>query len=156
MYVCKDSSHPYKQETRGLDIIQATSFFPWWLLLSFFKNILKNWICKTSWNILTNPEKSEALFHSTSGFMQLLGTTFLLKFSNQIFNRHLNPSYGPVSQAFLTWPKQNIQSLRRILQARIVYLIIPRVTAFASFHTTRSKKNNVPWEYTHYIHQKSC
>ena len=30
-----DSPHPQKQETRGLDTIQATSFFPWWLLLFF-------------------------------------------------------------------------------------------------------------------------
>ena len=28
-----DSLHPHKRETRGLDTIQATSFFPWWLLL---------------------------------------------------------------------------------------------------------------------------
>ena len=27
-----DSPHPHKQETRGLDAIQATSFLPWWLL----------------------------------------------------------------------------------------------------------------------------
>ena len=26
---------PHKQETRGLDTIQATSFFPWWQLLFF-------------------------------------------------------------------------------------------------------------------------
>ena len=26
---------PHKQETRGLDTIQATSFFPWWILLFF-------------------------------------------------------------------------------------------------------------------------
>ena len=34
---CTDSHspHPHKQETRGLDTIQVTSFFPWWLLLSF-------------------------------------------------------------------------------------------------------------------------
>ena len=30
-------SHPHKQETRGLDTIQATSFFPWWRLLFFVK-----------------------------------------------------------------------------------------------------------------------
>ena len=30
-----DSPHPHKQETTGLDTIQATSFFPWWLLLFF-------------------------------------------------------------------------------------------------------------------------
>ena len=30
-----DSPHPHKQETRGLDTIQATSFFPRWLLLFF-------------------------------------------------------------------------------------------------------------------------
>ena len=30
-----DSPHPHKQENRGLDQIQATSFFPWWLLLFF-------------------------------------------------------------------------------------------------------------------------
>ena len=27
--------YPHKQETRGLDTIQATSFFPWWLLSTF-------------------------------------------------------------------------------------------------------------------------
>ena len=26
---------PHKQETRGFDTIQATYFFPWWLLLFF-------------------------------------------------------------------------------------------------------------------------
>ena len=31
--------HPYKQETRGLETIQATSFFPWWLLFCFKKNV---------------------------------------------------------------------------------------------------------------------
>ena len=32
---------PHKQETsRGLDTIQATSFFPWWLLL-FFQEIFE-------------------------------------------------------------------------------------------------------------------
>ena len=30
-----DSPHPDKQETRDLDTIQATSFFPWWILLFF-------------------------------------------------------------------------------------------------------------------------
>ena len=30
---------PHKQETRGLDTIQATSFFPWWLLLFFEENV---------------------------------------------------------------------------------------------------------------------
>ena len=30
-----DSPHPHKQETRGLDTIQATSFYPWWLLRFF-------------------------------------------------------------------------------------------------------------------------
>ena len=29
-----DSPHPHKQDTRGLDTIKATSFFPWWILLS--------------------------------------------------------------------------------------------------------------------------
>ena len=33
----KDSPHPHKQETRGLDTIQAASVFPWWLLLFFHK-----------------------------------------------------------------------------------------------------------------------
>ena len=42
-----DSPHPYKQETRGLVTIRATSFFPWWLLLFFqekfeAKQILKS------------------------------------------------------------------------------------------------------------------
>ena len=32
------SPHPHKQETTGLDTIQATSFFPWWLLLFFQEN----------------------------------------------------------------------------------------------------------------------
>ena len=37
-----DSPHPHKYETRGLDTIQATSFFHWWLLLIFqaFQDIL--------------------------------------------------------------------------------------------------------------------
>ena len=30
-----DSPHPHKQETGGLDPIQATSFIPWWLLLFY-------------------------------------------------------------------------------------------------------------------------
>ena len=30
-----DSPHPRKQETRGLDTIQATSFVTWWLLLFY-------------------------------------------------------------------------------------------------------------------------
>ena len=30
-----NSPHPHKHETWGLDTIQATSFFPWWLLLFF-------------------------------------------------------------------------------------------------------------------------
>ena len=34
-----DSPHPHKQETRGLDTIQATSFFPWWLLKSEIRKI---------------------------------------------------------------------------------------------------------------------
>ena len=29
---------PNEQETRGLDTIYATSFFPWWLLLFFQEN----------------------------------------------------------------------------------------------------------------------
>ena len=33
-----DSTHLHKQETRGLDTTQATSFFPWWLLLFFQEN----------------------------------------------------------------------------------------------------------------------
>ena len=33
-----DSPHPHKRETRGRDTIQATSFFPWWLLLLFQDN----------------------------------------------------------------------------------------------------------------------
>ena len=32
-----DSPHPHKQETRGLDTIQATSLFPWWLLVILFR-----------------------------------------------------------------------------------------------------------------------
>ena len=43
--------------------------------------------------------------------------------------------------------KKNIDSLRRILRAGIVYLIIPRLTAFASFHTTQcNNSTNVPRE----------
>ena len=34
-----DSPHPHKQETRGLDTIQATSFFHWWLLLFSQENV---------------------------------------------------------------------------------------------------------------------
>ena len=33
--ILEDFTHPHKQETRSLDTIQATSFFPWWLLLFF-------------------------------------------------------------------------------------------------------------------------
>ena len=55
-----DSPHPHQQETRGLDTIQATSFFPWWLhVLLFFQehfeakgNILfKSWNQEVSWEI---------------------------------------------------------------------------------------------------------
>ena len=42
----KDSLDPYKQETRGLDTIQATSFFPWYF--SSVKNILTQWEICTS------------------------------------------------------------------------------------------------------------
>ena len=42
-----DSAHPHKQETRGLDTIQATPFFPLWLLLFFQENFeAKKNICK--------------------------------------------------------------------------------------------------------------
>ena len=34
-----DSPHPHKQETRGLDTTEATSFFPWWLFLFFQENV---------------------------------------------------------------------------------------------------------------------
>ena len=34
-----DSPHPHKQETRGLDTIEATSFFPWWLIRFFQENV---------------------------------------------------------------------------------------------------------------------
>ena len=48
-------------------------------------------------------------------------------------------------KALFTRPKKNIDSLRRILRAGIVYLIIPRLTAFASFHTTQcNNSTNVP------------
>ena len=33
---------PHKQEIRGLDTIQATSFFPWWLLLFFHEIFEEN------------------------------------------------------------------------------------------------------------------
>ena len=46
--------------------------------------------------------------------------------------------------------KKNIDSLRWILRAQIVYLIIPWVTAFTSFHTTQSKKPTF-YESTHII-----
>ena len=49
------------------------------------------------------------------------------------------------TKALFTRPKKNIDSLRRILRAGIVYLIIPRLTAFASFHTTQcNNSTNVP------------
>ena len=44
-----DSPYSHKQETRGLDRIQATSFFPWWLLLFLKTNWWQREICK-SWN----------------------------------------------------------------------------------------------------------
>ena len=41
--------------------------------------------------------------------------------------------------------QKKTDSLRRILRAGIVYLIIPRLTAFASFHTTQCNNSiNVP------------
>ena len=45
-----DSLHPHKQETRSLGAIQATSFFPWWLLLFFQDFFRQRKICKKSWN----------------------------------------------------------------------------------------------------------
>ena len=48
------------------------------------------------------------------------------------------------AKALFTRPKKT-DSLRRILRAGIVYLIIPRLTAFASFHTTQCNNlTNVP------------
>ena len=38
-----DSPHPHKQETRGLDKIQSTSFFLWWLILFFQENSEAKW-----------------------------------------------------------------------------------------------------------------
>ena len=35
------SPHPRKQDLRGLDIIQAISFFPWWLLLFLQEHLVK-------------------------------------------------------------------------------------------------------------------
>ena len=49
-----DSPHPHKQETRGLDTIQATSFFPWWILFEAQGDLYK--ILKSG----ENPEKSQA------------------------------------------------------------------------------------------------
>ena len=51
-----DSPHPHKQETRGLQTIQATSFFPWWLLLFFQENLdakgeKRSWNQEKSWEI---------------------------------------------------------------------------------------------------------
>ena len=51
--------HPHKQETRGLDTTQATSFFPWWLLL-FFKNTLRQRVICKNHEIRKNAEKSQA------------------------------------------------------------------------------------------------
>ena len=42
-----------------------------------------------------------------------------------------------MSLALFTWPKTNLDSLRQILWACIVYLIISRLTAFAIFYMTR-------------------
>ena len=51
-----DSPHPHKQETGGLDTIQATSFFPWWLLLFLQESfggkgrfVKKYWNQEKSW-----------------------------------------------------------------------------------------------------------
>ena len=55
-----DSPHPHKQETRGLDTIQATSFFPWWLLLFFQKkNAEANRDLSKIPEIRKNPKKSQ-------------------------------------------------------------------------------------------------
>ena len=34
-----DSPHPRNQDTRSFDTIQATSLFPWWLLLFYWENL---------------------------------------------------------------------------------------------------------------------
>ena len=36
-------SHPHKQETGRLDTIQATFFFPWWLLILYFQETFEAW-----------------------------------------------------------------------------------------------------------------
>ena len=56
-----DSPHPLKQETRGLDTIQATSFFPWWLL--YFSG--KGRFVKNP-EIRKNPEKSQDCFKANN------------------------------------------------------------------------------------------
>ena len=79
-----------------------------------------------------------------------------------------NKKTNPTTHQFSSWPmtrnrtlfggfkpfshtqKTPTDSLRRILRVWIVYLIIPRVTAFTSFHTTRSKKPTF-YEITHII-----
>ena len=61
-----DSPHPHKQETRGLDRILATSFFPWWLLL-FFQESFQGICIVVKKKILKSgkiPEKSQAWFYN--------------------------------------------------------------------------------------------
>ena len=45
--ILEELQTPHKQETRGLETIRSTSFFPWWLLRFFqekgdLKKILRN------------------------------------------------------------------------------------------------------------------
>ena len=54
-----DPPHPHKQETRGLDTIQATSFSPWWQL--FFQDNFeaKGYLWKRNPEIRKNPKKTQ-------------------------------------------------------------------------------------------------
>ena len=47
------ASHSHKHTTRGLDTIEATSFFPQWLLLFFEENLEAKEVCKKSLEIIS-------------------------------------------------------------------------------------------------------
>ena len=86
-----DSPHHHKQETRGLDTIQATSFFPWWLLLFFQKHLGKGKFVKNP-EIRKYPEKSHACMEDYGYIVQLSSQceTF------QMFDRSTVADYFPL------------------------------------------------------------
>ena len=86
------------KQTRGLDTIQATSFFPWWLLLFFQEHFeAKEDLCKIlkSGKFLRNPrsakcryfdEKNKHLW-STRLFIYLLPSNMMQKYSSNFVIR---------------------------------------------------------------------